>query len=153
MEFREEKKEADLLIPQERRDYPRIAISVHVKYRILQNDPSDRELVKKFDPEKIFEQAGSATMVNISSSGLLMYAPEEIPEKSFVAVSMYLPLPGLSCSCRVLGECVRCIKEDDRYSIGLQFLKVLHHDLNQFKYMALKDLLEINREPYKPLDK
>lgn len=153
MEYKEEKKEADLLIPQERRDYPRIAISVHVKYRVLENDPEDRELIKKFDPEKIFEQAASATMVNISSSGLLMYASEEIPVKSFVAVSMYLPLPGLSCSCRVLGECVRCIKEANRWSIGLKFLKVLQHDLNQFKYMALKDLLEIRGQDFKPVDK
>lgn len=153
MDFKEEKKEADLLIPQERRDYPRIAISVHVKYRVLENDEADRALIKNFDPEKIFTEASSAEMVNISSSGLLMYSKDEIPEKSFVAVSMYLPLPGLACSCRVLGECVRSIKEENRYSIGLKFLKILHHDLNQFKYMTLKDMLEINGAAFKPPDR
>ena len=52
----EEKKEAELLVPKERRDYPRVAVSVKVMYRVLSDDDADAALTKNFDAEKIFKE-------------------------------------------------------------------------------------------------
>lgn len=143
-DMKEEKKDGELLVPQERREYPRASVNVKVKYRVLENDAADNALVKRFDPEKVLKEASVSEAVNISVSGLLMYTAEEIPVKSFVAVNMVLPLPGLSCACKVIAEAVRCDREGDKFLVGLKFLKVIHHDLNKFKYMNLTDLLEIH---------
>ncbi len=143
-DMKEEKQEGELLIPQERRDYPRIAVNVKVKYRILENDEADNALVKHFDPEKIFITCSTCEVVNVSTSGLLMYTQENVPQKSFMAVHMVLPMPGLACSCKAVAEVIRCDKEgDNKYLIALKFLKVIHHNLNKFKFMSLNDLLEI----------
>jgi hypothetical protein len=143
-EMKEEKQEGELLLPKERRDYPRVAMNVMVKYRILEHDEADTALVKHFDPEKIFKSCSECEVVNVSTSGLLMYTKEEISQKSFVAINMVLPLPGLSCACKAIAEVIRCDKETDRFLIALKFLKVIHHDLSKFKYMTLTDLLDIH---------
>ena len=143
---KEEKNEAELLIPKERRDYPRAAVSVSVRYRVLEDDEADRALTKHFDPEKIFEKFNESRVINVSSSGLLMYAHENINEKRFVAVSMVLPLPGLACMCKALAEVIRCDKDEteaSRYIVALKFLKIIHHSLNKFKFMTLNELLDI----------
>ncbi len=140
---KEEKNEGELLLPQEKRDYPRIAINVKVMYRVLDNDEADKALVKHFDPEKVFRDCKTSEVINVSTSGLLMYTVENIPDKSFVAVNMYIPLPGLSCACRAVAEVIRCEKQKDKYLIGLKFLKVIHHNLNKYKFLTLNDLLEI----------
>jgi hypothetical protein len=140
---KEEKNEGELLLPQEKRDYPRIAINVKVMYRVLDNDEADKALVKHFDPEKVFQACKISEVINVSTSGLLMYTVENIPDKSFVAVNMYIPLPGLSCACRAVAEVIRCEKQKDKYLIGLKFLKVIHHNLNKYKFLTLNDLLEI----------
>ena len=140
---KEEKNEGELLLPQEKRDYPRIAINVKVMYRVLDNDEADKALVKHFDPEKVFQACKMSEVINVSTSGLLMYTVENIPDKSFVAVNMYIPLPGLSCACRAVAEVIRCEKQKDKYLIGLKFLKVIHHNLNKYKFLTLNDLLEI----------
>ena len=142
--MKEEKTEGELLLPQEKRDYPRIAINVKVMYRVLENDEADNALVKHFDPEKVFQACKMSEVINVSTSGLLMYTADEIPVKSFVAVNMYIPLPGLSCACRAVAEVIRCDKQQqDRYLIALKFLKVIHHNLNKYKFLTLTDLLEI----------
>ena len=145
----EEKKEGDLLLPNERREYPRVGVNIKVKYRVLDATPEDNELVKRFDPEKIFQKTTETQAVDVSTCGLQMFTEEFIPLKSFVAVNMYIPLPGLSCSCKVLGEVIRIEKLDMIHRVGVKFLKVLHHDLNKYKYTTLKDLLEIDGEPIK----
>ncbi|HRU38542.1 MAG TPA: hypothetical protein P5511_01595 [Candidatus Goldiibacteriota bacterium] len=143
---KEEKQEAELLLPQERRDYPRVAVNIKVRYRILEDDEADRALVKHFDPEKIFKEFSESGAINVSKSGLLMYSHEDIPEKKFVAISMYLPLPGLSCCCKAIAEVVRCgtdSAEAGRRVVALKFLKVIHHSLNKFKFVTLNDILDI----------
>lgn len=142
----EEKKEGDLLLPQERRDYPRVSFSIKVHYRVLEHTQADEHLTKHFDADKIFAQTDA---LNLSSSGLLMVVDEQIPVKSFVAVSMYIPLPGLSCKCRVLGEVMRCEYAEGKFSIGIKFLKVFWHDLNKYKFVTLTDLLNIKGEDIK----
>jgi hypothetical protein len=142
--MKDEIKDGELLVPKERRDYPRVAVNVRVKYRILENDEADQALVKHFDPEKIFTSCRECDVVNVSTSGLLMYTEEVLADKSFVAINMVLPLPGLSCSCKAIAEVIRCDKEDKKYLVALKFLKVIHHDLNKFKYMTLTDLLDIH---------
>jgi hypothetical protein len=141
--IKEEKNEGELLLPQEKRDYPRIAVNIKVLYRVLENDEADIALVKHFDPEKVFKSCSTSEVVNLSTSGLLMYTAENIATKSFVAVNMYIPLPGLSCACRAIAEVIRCSAENGKFLIALKFLKVIHHDLNKFKYCTLNDLLEI----------
>ena len=42
----EEEKEGDLLFPQERREYPRLAVNVTVRYRVLGSSKEDIELAK-----------------------------------------------------------------------------------------------------------
>ncbi|HDQ26172.1 MAG TPA: PilZ domain-containing protein [bacterium] len=143
---KEEKIEAELLLPRERRDYPRISVSVKVKYRMLDDDADDRNLVKHFDPEKIFFESSA---VNISASGLLMKTKEEIPLKKFIAISMYLPMPGISCNCRAIAEIVRCEKDREIYLIGVKFLKVINHSLNKFKFLSLADLLNMKGDSIK----
>ena len=140
---KEEKQEGELLLPKERRDYPRVSMNVKVKYRVLENDEADHALVKHFDPEKIFKECSISEVVNISTSGLLMYTAEEISPKAFVAVHMVLPLPGLACACKAIAEAIRCDREGERFLVALKFLKVIHHDLNRFKFMTLTDLLDI----------
>lgn len=142
-------KEGEILLPQERRDYPRIAITIKARYRVLENNSEDKELIKHFDAEKIFSKYNENSTINMSSSGLLMYSDEEVPLKSFIAVNMYIPLPGLSCSCKVLGEVVRCEKEGEKYKLAIKFLKVLWHNLNKYKFLTLTDLLDIKGEEIK----
>lgn len=145
---KEERTEGELLLPQERRDYPRISVSVGVRYRVLADDEADKALTKHFDPEKIFTKFQECHVINMSTSGLLMRAPEDIKEKKFVAINMYLPMPGLSCSCKALAEVIRCVKdeskgENNKYIVALKFLKVIHHNLNKYKFVTLADILDI----------
>lgn len=143
---KEEKTEADLLLPQERRDYPRVNVTVKVRYRVLENDEADRALTKHFDPDKIFEKFSESHVINVSTSGLLMYAHEQIKEKQFVAISMVLPMPGLACMCKALAEVIRCDKDEkdpSKYILALKFLKIIHHSLNKFKFMTLNGMLDI----------
>lgn len=142
-------KEGEILLPKERRDYPRIAVNVKVRYRILENTKEDMDLIKHFDADKIFLEYNESNTLNMSSSGLLMYIDEEMQVKSFIAVNMYIPLPGLSCSCKVLGEVVRCERENEKYKVAIKFLKVLWHNLNKYKFLTLIDLLEIKGEEIK----
>ncbi len=144
-----EGKTGELLIPQERRDYPRVAFTVPVRYRILEKNEADEAIHKKFNPDLIFEKYNSAEATNLSTSGLLMVTPEEVREKSFLIVSMYLPLPGLSCSATALAECIRFTVKDGTNTVALKFLKVLHHDLNKYKFCTLTDLLDIKGEEIK----
>jgi hypothetical protein len=145
---KEEKTEGELLLPQERRDYPRIAVSVKVRYRVLEDDEADKALTKHFDPEKIFTKFNESNLINVSTSGLLMHAPEDIPAKKFVAVSMVLPLPGLTCSCKALAEVIRTDVDKDpagavRYTVAIKFLKIINHSLNKYRFLTLNDLLDI----------
>ncbi|MBN2753600.1 MAG: PilZ domain-containing protein [Candidatus Goldbacteria bacterium] len=139
-----QEKEGDLLFPQERREYPRVALNVKVRYRVLGDSKEDTELVKKFDPEEIFRVFKENETVNISTSGLLMYSDESIPEKAIAAVNFYMPLPGLSCTCAALAETIRCIKTvSGRYLVALKFLKIIHHDTTKYKYLTLTEILAI----------
>ncbi len=149
-------KEGELLVPQERRDYPRIAINVKVRYRILDDTEEDRQLIKHFDPDIILKEYTESKVVNISTSGLLMHTKEEIPVKKFVIVHMYLPLPGLSCNIKTLAEVIRCDeapqdvkKQGYQYNIALKFLKVIHHSLNKFKFLSLIELLDVKGDNIK----
>lgn len=149
-------KDGELLIPQERRDYPRIAINVKVKYRILDDTEEDKNLIKHFDPDQILHEYSESKVVNISTSGLLMHTKEEIPVKKFVIVCMYLPLPGLSCNIKTLAEVIRCEtasedvkKQGYQYNIALKFLKIIHHNLNKFKFLSLIELLDVKGDNIK----
>jgi len=146
-----EKNEAELLLPEERREYPRVAMAVKVLYRILNGSEEDKNLIKNFNAENILTHYKEAESVNLSKSGILMYTQEEIKIKSFLSTSMYLPMPGFSCNVRALAEVVRCDKDEKsgKYLMALKFLKLIHHNLNKFKYVTLKDILAIDGENIK----
>ncbi|MCX7698835.1 MAG: hypothetical protein N2114_05165, partial [Candidatus Goldbacteria bacterium] len=57
-------KEGELLVPQERREYPRVAINVKVRYRVLDDTEEDKNLIKNFDPDKIFHEYSESKVVN-----------------------------------------------------------------------------------------
>jgi|SRR5208283_1846221 len=146
-----EKKEGELLLPEERREYPRVAMTIKVLYRILDGSDEDQNLIKNFNAEAILTHYKEAESINLSKSGILMFADEEIKTKSFVSTSMYIPLPGFSCNVRALAEVVRCDRNEQKgkYIVALKFLKLLHHNLNKFKYVSLKDMLAIDGENIK----
>jgi len=149
-------KEGELLVPQEHRDYPRVAINVKVRYRVLDDTESDKNLIKRFDADQILREYKESKVVNVSTSGLLMHTNEEIPVKKFVVVCMYLPLPGLSCDIKTLAEVIRCEnaseyvkKQGYQFSVALKFLKVIHHSLNKFKFLSLVELLDVKGDNIK----
>ncbi|MFP4466050.1 MAG: PilZ domain-containing protein [Candidatus Goldiibacteriota bacterium] len=138
-----EEMEGSLLLPQERRDYPRVSVNIKVQYKVLDETDDDMKTALKFDPEKIMEKFESSECLNVSTSGILMRSGYPVDKKKFVAVNMYLPMPGLSCACRALAEVVRCEKMEDGYLLGLKFLRILHHNLNKYKFLTLADLLNM----------
>lgn len=144
----EEKKDGELILHgNEKREYPRIPMRVAVKYRLLEGEEAEKALTKYFEPDKLLNNASQSETIDVSKSGLLMYINEEVPIKSFIVVSMYISVPGISCSCKAIAQVVRRIKNDDTnnfaYKIAIKFLKILHHNLKNYKFLNLEQLLEI----------
>lgn len=144
-----EAKHAELIIPGERRTYPRIALSTIVKYSIVkqgeevneeQYDNLLDEGIKNLNSNNVKE----SETVNLSSGGLLMNTDEKINPGSFICVTMHLPLPGLACNCSILGKVIRCEEVGkNNYKIAIKFEKIVHHNLNKYRYATLKEILNI----------
>ncbi len=137
-------KNAELIIPSlERREYPRIALSAPIKYRILKREDKDNLIEKELD--NLFnDNMRESETINLSSSGLLMTTEEKINCGNILYVTMHIPLPGISCNCSLLAEVVRCEeRQDKKYNIAIKFLKIVHHNLNKYKYATLKDILNL----------
>lgn len=141
-------KNAELIIPSsERREYPRIALSTPIKYSILKQRKENLDqdkLIKEGFNNLYSNNVKVSETINLSSGGLLMVTEEEINTDSILHITMHIPLPGISCNCSMLGKVVRCErKEDKKYNIAVKFLKIIHHNLNKYKYATLKDLLNL----------
>jgi len=148
-----EAKKAELIVSGERRIYPRMALSVPVKYSIVKEAvPSEAEhdtLIKQGMDNIETDKFNSTKSVNISSGGLLITTDSRINPKTTLHLSMYIPLPGLACNCSILGEVVRCEKGENGYNTGIKFIKIIHHNLNKYKYATLRDILNIEDSKFK----
>lgn len=145
----EEKNDGELIIQgNEKREYPRVPMKVAVKYRILESEEAEKALTKYFDADRLLVDSKKSETIDVSRSGLLMYVDDEVPIKSFIVVSMYISVPGISCSCKAIAQVVRRIKNEDtdskfNYKIAVKFLKILHHNLKNYKFLNLEQLLDI----------
>lgn len=145
----EEKNDGELIIQgNEKREYPRVPMKVAVKYRILESEEAEKALTKYFDADRLLADSKKSETIDVSRSGLLMYVDDEVPIKSFIVVNMYISVPGISCSCKAIAQVVRRIKNEDtdskfNYKIAVKFLKILHHNLKNYKFLNLEQLLDI----------
>ncbi|MFP4466049.1 MAG: PilZ domain-containing protein [Candidatus Goldiibacteriota bacterium] len=142
--------DARLVFPEEKRAYPRVALSVPVFYKTVSSQGADEReygaLIKKGSEAAEKKESTETQTKNISSGGLLMTTTEKLPCGGIIYLSMYMPLPGLACSCSVLGEVVRSEerKESGKYDTAVKFVSVNHHNMNKYTYAALKELLNID---------
>jgi len=142
-----EKEKGELLVPgSEKREYPRVAMRVKVRYRLLDVETAEKALTKAFDADKLLENYDMGETIDVSKNGILMVTEREIPIKSYLAINMYIAVPGIACACRAMAAVVRREKDGDNYKVALKFLKVLHHNLKNYKFAALQTLLDI-KEP------
>jgi hypothetical protein len=135
----------------EKREYPRVPTELTVRYRSLSQEEADKALSRHFDPDaSLAEGFQEAETLDVSKNGLLMLTNEEIRLKSYVAVSMYISIPGIACNCKGLAEVVRRELNPEshifKYKIGLRFCKVVHQNLKNYKFLDLRGLLDV-KEP------
>jgi len=148
----EEEIMGELRLPGEKREYPRMPLNVAVRYRVLENDEANAALGRNFDPDTILRQYSEGETIDVSKAGTLMFVNEEIPIKSVVAVNMYVSIPGIAANCKALAEVVRREKapegEKYEYKTGLKFLKIMHHNLKNYKFLNFNDLLDVKEQKY-----
>jgi hypothetical protein len=146
----EEKFKGQLEFGTEKREYPRIAMTVPVRYRVLSGEEAAKALNRMFAPDKIINEFNEGESINVSKAGILMSTNEELQVKSFVVVNMHISIPGISCNCKAIAEITRREKSSvpDRYAykVALKFHKILHQNLKNYKFMELNDLLNIKEE-------
>ncbi|HPD18624.1 MAG TPA: hypothetical protein PLF61_03055 [Candidatus Goldiibacteriota bacterium] len=146
----EEKFKGEIEFGTEKREYPRVAMTVPVRYRVLSSEEATKALNRMFNPDEILKEFKEGESINVSKAGILMYTNEELQIKSFVVIGMHISIPGISCNCKALAEITRREKYSvpDRYAykVALKFHKILHHNLKNYKFMELNDLLNIKEE-------
>ncbi len=148
----EERLEGEISFGTEKREHPRVPMTVPVRYRILSSEDATKALNRSFDADAILQEFSEGETINVSKTGILMYTNEEVPIKSFVVINMHLSIPGISCNCKALAEIIRREKAFDSsrffYKIALKFHKILHHNLKSYKFMKLNELLDIKEEQF-----
>lgn len=134
----------------EKREFPRVPMNVNVRYRQLSSDEATKAMARTFDADKLLEKFEEGETKNVSKAGILMYTNEEIAAKTFLAVNMYITVPGITCNCKALAEVIRRERSNDAskwlYTVALKFHKILHHNLKNYKYLNLNDLLEVKEQ-------
>ncbi|MCX7698834.1 MAG: PilZ domain-containing protein [Candidatus Goldbacteria bacterium] len=145
--MQEENLKGEINFGKEKREHPRIEMTVPVRYRILSSEEATKALNRSFDADTILQEYSEGETINVSKTGILMYTNEEVPIKSFIVINMHISIPGISCNCKALAEIMRREKAFDSskyfYKIALKFHKILHHNLKNYKYMRLNELLDI----------
>jgi len=146
----EEKFEGEIKFGTEKREHPRVSMTVPVRYRVLSSEEAQKALNRMFDADSILQEFSEGETINVSKTGILMYTNEELQIKSFIVINMHISIPGISCNCKALAEIIRREKAfaSNKYSykIALRFHKILHHNLKNYKFMKLNDLLDIKEE-------
>ena len=137
----------ELRLPSEKREYPRVPMSVAVRYKVLDSEEAKLALGRSFDPDSSLKEFKEGETLDVSRSGALIYLNEEIAAKTMMIVNMYISVPGISCNCKALAEVIRRDKagegEKYEYKAALKFLKILHHNLKSYKFLNLNDLLDV----------
>jgi hypothetical protein len=136
----------------EKREYPRQSMAVSVRYKLLTPEEAEKAMARHFDPDKMMQDYSQGESSDVSKNGLSMYVNEEIRLKSLMAVTMYLSVPGISCNCKALAEVVRRESNTEggfyAYKVGLRFVKIIHHNLKNYTYLNLNDLLNIKEQSF-----
>lgn len=143
----EEKNEGEIVFGSEKREYPRVTMNAPVRYRLLTKEESDKALGRFADNSNLLNQYEEAETMNVSKNGIAMYTNEEIPARSIVAVNMHLSIPGIACNCKAIAEVIRRDKSDKdkyRYVVALKFTKIVHHNLKNYRFLDLNNLLDVN---------
>jgi len=135
----------------EKREYPRQAMAVPVRYKVLSQEESEKAVSRHFDPDMVMvKNYKHGETFDVSKNGVSMYVNEEILLKSHMAVTMYLSVPGILCNCKALAEVVRREANTEggfyAYKIGLRFIKIMHHNLKNYTFLNLNDLLNIKEQ-------
>ena len=146
-----EAKKPELIMPSdgERREYPRIALSTQVKYSVVKENKvtqeKEHQQLLDFGAQNLDNGRVDVTnTLNLSSGGLLMVTDKKINPGSTIHVTLHMPLPGIACVCSMLAEVIRSDEnEEGGFATAVKFLKVVHHNLNKYKYAALHDLLNL----------
>ena len=137
----------ELRLPSEKREYPRVPMSVAVRYKVLDIEEAKMALGRSFDPDSSLKEFKEGETLDVSRSGALIYLNEEIAAKTMMVVNMYISVPGISCNCKALAEVIRRDKagegEKYEYKAALKFHKILHHNLKSYKFLNLNDLLDV----------
>lgn len=147
--FDDLKAEGEIVMPAptEKREFPRVPMNVSVRYRQLNSEEATKALARMFDADTLLEKYEDGETKNVSKGGILMYTNEEIASKSFLAVNMFITIPGISCNCKALAEVIRRDRSNDAskwlYTVALKFHKIIHHNLKNYKFLNLNDLLDI----------
>jgi hypothetical protein len=143
-----EKLDGEIIFPKnEKREYPRVPMRIKVKYRVIGGDEAEKLLNRLVDANKVIKEGDLGETIDVSRSGLLMLVNEEIPIRSFIAVNMYISVPGISCTCKAVAEVVRrerCSEGAYNYRIALKFIKLAHDNMKSYKYCEVEDLIKIN---------
>jgi hypothetical protein len=143
----EEKGEGQLFFGSEKREYPRVVMNAPVRYRLLSKEESDKALGRFADNSNILTQYEEAETVNVSKNGIAMYTNSEFAPKSIVAVNMHISIPGIACNCKAIAEVIRMDKSDNpkyAYVAAVKFVKIVHHNLKNFRFLDLNNLLDVN---------
>jgi c-di-GMP-binding flagellar brake protein YcgR len=145
--FDDEKNDGEIFFGAEKREYPRVPMNAPVRYRVLGKDEADKALGRFADTSNLLQQFAEAETANVSKNGIAMYTNEEVPTKSFMAVNMHFSIPGIAANCKAIAEVIRRDKSDNdkyKYIVALKFIKITHHNLKNYKFLDLKNLLDIN---------
>ncbi len=143
----DDKSDGEIHFGAEKREYPRVPMTCPVRYRVLSKEEGDKALGKFADHSKLLDQYDETETVNVSKNGIAMYTNEEIPVKSLMAVNMHFSIPGIAANCKAIAEVIRRIKSDNekyKYTVALKFVKITHHNLKNYKFLDLKNLLDVN---------
>jgi|ERR1035437_722460 c-di-GMP-binding flagellar brake protein YcgR len=139
--------EGEIFFGSEKREYPRVPMNAPVRYRMLTKEESDKALGRFADNSNLLGQYEEAETVNVSKNGIAMYTNEELPAKSTVAVNMHISIPGIACNCKAIAEVIRRDKSDKdkyQYVVALKFIKIVHHNLKNYRFLDLNNLLDVN---------
>ncbi|MCE5299890.1 MAG: PilZ domain-containing protein [Spirochaetia bacterium] len=145
----EERSEGELFLGTEKREFPRVPMIVPVRFRKLSNEEAEKAGGRYADINNMLEQYDEGETANVSKTGILMYTNEELPSKSSIAVNMHFSIPGIACNCKAIAEVIRRQKSDkERYNylVALKFTKIVHHNLKNYRFQDLNNLLDV-RDP------
>jgi len=141
------KSEGEIFFGSEKREYPRMPMNAPVRYRMLTKEESDKALGRFADNSNLLAQYEETETVNVSKNGIAMYTNEELPAKATVAVNMHISIPGIACNCKAIAEVIRRDKSDKdkyQYVVALKFIKIVHHNLKNYRFLDLNNLLDVN---------